>query len=86
MQDTLVSTPARAAPEPDELFTSLIDSRRDRHPFWRPWVIVAAVGLHVAVLAALLVRHWFEVPTIGAPPLQVEFTHFAPPAPPSAIR
>jgi protein TonB len=66
------------------LFDSLIDSRSDRKPFWRPATFAVALGLHGCVLAAVLVENCFQAPPVSEPPIHVMFSNFAaPPALPA---
>jgi protein TonB len=64
------------------VFESLIESRADRRTFWRLPIVMAAIGLHLAVLAGIWVQNLFEVPPIPEPVAQVTFARFAPPPPP----
>ena len=64
------------------MFDSLIESRRDRKPFWRPATVAVAIGLHAAALLTILVQNFLGVPAIGEPPVQVTFAQVAPPPPP----
>ena len=64
------------------MFDSLIESRRDRKPFWRPATVAVALGLHAAALGTILLQNFFEVPDIAEPPVQVTFAQLAPPPPP----
>ncbi len=67
------------------MFESLIDTRTDVKPFWRPGVFLFALLLHVVVLNAVLVQNYLKVPPITEPPVQVTFAKFTPPpAPPPA--
>jgi len=66
------------------LFESLIDSRSDRMPFWRPATFTVALGLHLCVLATILVQNYFKVPPINEPAIHVTFSHFNPPPAPPA--
>jgi periplasmic protein TonB len=66
------------------LFDSLIDSRSDRKPFWRPAIFAVALSLHGCVLAVVLVDNYLKVPPITEPPIHVTFSHFTPPPAPPA--
>lgn len=66
------------------MFDSLIDSRSDRKPFWRPATFAVALSLHGCVLAAVLVESYLQVPPITEPPIHVTFAHFTPPPAPPA--
>lgn len=66
------------------MFDSLIDSRTDVRPFWRPVTFAIALALHILVLSAILVQNYFRVPPITEPPIHVTFAHFTPPPAPPA--
>lgn len=66
------------------MFDSLIDSRRDRKPFWRPATFAIALGLHLCVLSTILAENYLRVPEISEPPVRVTFAHFTPPPAPPA--
>jgi protein TonB len=66
------------------VFESLIDSRTDVKPFWRPMTFAIALALHVIVLSGILVQNFFRVPPITEPPIHVTFAHFTPPPAPPA--
>lgn len=66
------------------MFESLIDSRSDRKPFWRPATFAVALGVHACVLMTILVEDYFKVPPITEPQIHVTFSHFTPPPAPPA--
>jgi len=64
------------------MFETLIETRRDMGPGWRPRALVVAGAVHAVALAVVLIQHYFEVPPITEAPIQVTFARFAPPPPP----
>ncbi len=59
------------------MFESLIESRRAARPFWRPATFGVAFGLHLCLLAAIVLASHSKVQPESEPPVRVTFLNFA---------
>jgi protein TonB len=64
------------------VFETLIESRTQEKSLWRSRAVAWALAAHAAVLSFIVLRHFFTIPPITEPPVQVTFARFAAPPPP----
>ena len=66
------------------VFETLIESRAQGTSLWRSRAVTWALAAHAAAVSFIVLRHFFAIPPITEPPVQVTFARFAAPPPPPA--
>lgn len=60
------------------MFESLIESRRNAHPLWRPATLGTALGLHLCLLGTVMVENSLRAAPPSEPLKEVAYLRFAP--------